>query len=137
MGCLALVGLFLIALMLHPKIIFAESFWVGCVYVVVDAFAFIIGYSILQKLNTLIFWKFLAYLLVIVSGSLVMNFLLSGMLYKSMLLFLCVVFTLFNFLNFAFWKTLFHTNFRQAFLVSMLLSLVNSLICFMGTTVRM
>jgi hypothetical protein len=102
---------------------------------VIDGFAIAVGYSILRKLNMLAFWKFAAYLAVIVVGSVCINFFLSAVAYKSTLLFALTVFMLFVFLNFVLSKIIFALNMREALLIGMLVGLVNALLCIMATPV--
>ena len=83
----AVIALCLIGLMLHPSIIYSETFFVSCAYVVVDAFALAVGYSMLKKLKILALWKFAVYIAAIVIGSLAINFYLSAIAYKNFLLF--------------------------------------------------
>ena len=134
-GCIAIVVLCLLSMVLRPSLVHSETFYISCIYVVVNAFAFIIGYAILLKHSSLTFWKFAAYLIVIVGASLAINFLLFEVLSKSMEFFALIVFVVLASLNFALWKIIFHADVRQAFLVGMLVGLINTFICFMGTTV--
>ena len=77
-GLSGLVALCLLGLILYPSVIYADMFSVICVYVVIDTIAFIVGYSILRKIKTLIFWKFAAYLAVVIGASSAINLLLAN-----------------------------------------------------------
>lgn len=131
----AVAALCFVGLMLYPSIIFSDTLYVICTYVVVDAFALAVGYSMLRKLNMLASWKFVIYLAVVVMGSLAINFFLSALAYKSLLLFALIVFTLLAFLNFALSRIIFTIGVREACLIGMLVGLVDALICVMATPV--
>jgi hypothetical protein len=126
----------LIIWMLYPSIIHSETLYISCIYVVIDAFALSIGYSMLRKLNLFVPWKVIVYLAIIVAGSLAINFFLSEVLYKSLLLFAIIVFTILALLNFALSKIIFSISARDACLIGMLVGLVHALICIAGTSVR-
>jgi hypothetical protein len=132
----AVVALFLISLLVYPSIIHSDTLYITCIYVVVDAFALAVGYSMLRKLNLLAPWKVIAYLAVVVAGSLAINFFLSEVLYKSLLFFTLIVFALLAFLNFALSKVIFAISTRDACLIGMLVGLVHAFICIAGTSVR-
>jgi hypothetical protein len=131
----AVAALCLIFVILYPAIVFSDTLYVICTYVVVDAFALVVGYSMLRKLNMLASWKVAVYLAVVVTGSIAINFFLSAVAYKSLLLFALVVFTLLAFLNFALSKIIFSISVRQACLIGMLVGLVDALMCIMATPV--
>jgi hypothetical protein len=125
----------LIIWMLYPSVINSEILYISCIYVVVDAFALIVGYSMLRKLNLFVPWKVIVYLAAIVAGSLAINFFLYTVLYKSLLLFALIVFALLALLNFALSKIIFAISAQDSFLIGMLVGLVHTLICIMGTSV--
>ena len=131
----AVAALCLVGLMLYPSIIFSDTLYIVCTYVAVDAFALAVGYSMLRKLNVLASWKFAVYLAVVVMVSLAINFFLSAVAYKSLLLFALIVFTLLALLNFALSKITFAVSLREACLIGMLVGLVDALMCIMATPV--
>ncbi len=132
---MAVAVLCLIVWMLYPSIIHSETLYIACIYVVIDAFALFVGYSMLRKLNLFVPWKVIAYLVVVVAGSLTINFFLYEILYKSLLFFALIVFVLLAFLNFVLSKVIFAVSVRDACLISMLVGLVHALICIAGTSV--
>jgi hypothetical protein len=132
-GCLAVIAFFSVGLMLYPSIVFSGAFYIVCAYVVIDAFVLIVGYSMLRKLNMLVSWRFAVYLAVIIGGNLAINFLLFTAAYKSILFFALVIFILIAFLNFVLSKTIFALSIREAYLIGVLMGLINTLMSIMTT----
>lgn len=123
----AIAALCLIGVILYPSIIFSDTLYIVCEYVVVEAIVLVVVLSILRKLNMLVSWKLIVYHTVIVAGSLSINFLLSPVELAKFLLFVLVVFTFFVFLNLLLSKIIFVISVKKACLIGMLMGLINAL----------
>lgn len=99
-----------------------------CFFAVVDAIAFAIGYSMLQKLKMLASWEFAVYFAVIIAGNIMIVFLLSPMATRNFSRLVLPAFILLTSFNFAVSEIFFDESIKDAFLIGMLISLVNTLI---------
>lgn len=135
LGLSTLVTLFLLGLILYPSVVYTDMFSVVCVYVVIDTVVFIVGYSILRKLDTLAFWKFIAYLAAVIGASVAINSVLYEAASEFFAFFIFTVFMILTSLNFVLWRTLFAISLRRACLIAMLIGLVNSLVCIAATPI--
>jgi hypothetical protein len=114
-------------------LVIAESdsfiFYLVCAYVVVYAFAIVIGYGLLRKLKLLLsFRKVAANIAAAIGGNILINFLLLRLYLVSSLLFIPAVFVLLSFLNFALSKGIFAVSNREACLIGMLTGLIGTLL---------
>jgi len=131
----AVVALCLIGIILYPAIVFSDAFRNGCIYIVVDGFILLVSYGILRKFSILTSWKFVAYLAIIVAGSLAVNFLVPAVKSERILPLAFAIFPLFAFLNFVLSKIAFGISVRAACLTGMLMGLINTLVCIVATPV--
>ncbi len=138
LSAVVVLALYLTALIMYPSItsvFYSDTFYVVCVYAVIDAFALAVGYSMLRKLSMLASWRLGAYLAVIIAGSLAINFFLPPVAYRSTLFFVLAAFAFLALLNFALSKIIFAVSIREACLIGMLVGLVHALMAIMTTPV--
>lgn len=130
--------LYLISVFFYPSIslfFFSSTFYLFCVYLVIDFFALAVGYAMLRKFNSLISWKSAVYLTVIVTGSFAINVFLPGLAYKSTLFFVLTAYAFLFFLNFVMSKIIFTLSIREAGLTGLLVGIVHTLMAVMATPV--
>ena len=121
-------------LYLYPSIIYSETLYIVCVYVVVETLVLVVVLSILRKLSMLTSWKLTAYYAVVVAGSVSTNF-LSPAHDASFLPTVLAVFAILVFLNVALSKIIFAISFRKACLIGTIMGLINALMVIAATPV--
>lgn len=129
---------YLIGSIFYPSIrlfFFSSTFYLFCVYLVIDFFALAVGYAMLKKFNSLISWKSVVYLAVIVAGSFAINAFLPGLAYRSALFFILTAYAFLFLLNFVMSKMIFTLNAREASLIGLLVGLVHALMAVMATPI--
>jgi hypothetical protein len=60
--CSGLAVLFLVAVIIYPRLVFKDILFISLNYIVIDGFALVIGYAMLRKISVLAScWKFVVY----------------------------------------------------------------------------
>ncbi len=138
----AIAAICLIGVILYPSIVFSDTLYIVCEYALVEAIVLVIVLCILRKLHMLDSWKLIAYHFVVVGGGFSANILLSSLeihigdpQQKNLLFFsVFAVFVLFAFINFALSKIIFVVNMRKAYLLGLVMGLVNALMVITSVT---
>lgn len=142
--CLPAVAIIcLVYLYSHRFIAHSDIVAIACVYVVVETVVLVVALSILRKLNMLTSWKVIAYYVVVVGGIMAMSSLLSSLEIhvgvaqqaKFFLFSILSVFMVLFFLNFGLLAIIVDTRFWKACLIGTIMSLINTFMVMMATTV--